>query len=131
MVMFGSIYYILPRILLKEWPSAKLISLHFWSTALGVICMVLALSIAGVKQGIDLNTLPVGADGHPGSPVPFLEIVKNTLPWLEFRAYAGILMTVGHIAFAINFVWMLLKARPAGVTAPTLFHDVPELEVSR
>jgi cytochrome c oxidase cbb3-type subunit 1 len=131
MVMFGSIYYILPRILLKEWPSAKLISLHFWSTALGVIFMVLALSIAGVKQGIDLNTLPVGADGHTGSPVPFLEIVKNTIPWLKLRSYAGILMTIGHVAFAINFVWMLLKARPAGVTAPTLFRDVPELEVSR
>ena len=30
MVMFGSIYYILPRILLKEWPSAALIRTHFW-----------------------------------------------------------------------------------------------------
>src|SRR5690606_20147132 len=30
MVMFGAMYFILPRILNKEWPSAGLISLHFW-----------------------------------------------------------------------------------------------------
>lgn len=131
MVMFGSIYYILPRILLKEWPSAKLISLHFWACALGIIFMVLVLSFAGVKQGIDMNSLPIGADGKPGAPAPFLEIVKNTIPWLKLRSYSGILLTIGHLAFAVNFVWMLLKPRPAGATAPTLFRNGPELEVSR
>jgi cytochrome c oxidase cbb3-type subunit 1 len=131
MVMFGSIYYILPRILLKEWPSAKLISLHFWATALGVSFYVLVLSIGGVKQGIEMNSLPVGADGTPGAPVAFLDIVKNTIPWLKMRSYSGILITIGHLAFAINFVWMLLKARPAGATAPTLFRNGPEMEVAR
>jgi cytochrome c oxidase cbb3-type subunit 1 len=66
-----------------------------------------------------------------GAPVAFMDIVKNTIPWLKMRSYSGILITIGHMAFAVNFVWMLCKAREAGVTAPTLFRNGSELEVSR
>lgn len=131
MVMFGGIYYILPRILLKEWPSAKLISLHFWTTAIGMTIYVVGLSIGGLEQGISQNVLPIGADGQPGSPVEFLKVVADTIKWLELRSYAGVLITVGHIAFAANFVWMLVQRRPAGTTEPTLFRNAPHMEVAR
>ncbi|TAG32985.1 MAG: hypothetical protein EAZ36_01455 [Verrucomicrobia bacterium] len=131
MVMFGSIYYILPRILLKEWPSATLISLHFWTTAVGVTAYVVALSAAGLQQGIAQNILPMGADGQPGSPVEFLNIVAKTILWLELRSYAGILITIGHIAFAINFIWMLVSRRSAAASEPTLFRNPPALEAAR
>lgn len=131
MVMFGAIYYILPRILLKEWPSAKLISLHFWTTAIGMTLYVIVLSIGGLEQGIQMNTLPVGADGQPGSPTAFLEVVIATIKWLKLRSYAGVLVTIGHLAFAINFVWILVKRRPVGETAPTLFRNAPDMEVAR
>lgn len=130
MVMFGSIYYILPRILLKEWPSAKLISLHFWATAGGITLYVVVMSIAGIQQGLALNALPVGADGHAGSPIPFLTIVANTIQWLELRTVAGLVIAIGHIAFAINFTWMLVQPRQAGATEPTLFRNAPDLEVA-
>jgi cytochrome c oxidase cbb3-type subunit 1 len=120
MVMFGSIYYILPRILHREWPSAKLISLHFWTTAIGVIVMVVALSVVGTKQGLDMNN----------ANVAFIDIVRGTLDGLRLRSYSGILMTVGHIAFAINFVWMIFTPR-AENSAPTLFRNPdPDLEVT-
>ncbi len=132
MVMFGSIYYILPRILLKEWPSAKLISLHFWTTAIGMTIYVVGLSAAGILQGIAMNLPP--ADG--ASLVPFLStaevkgIIERTLPWLEMRSYTGVLITIGHIAFAINFAWMCLQPRQAGATRPTLFRPAPDLDVA-
>ncbi|MFH1499328.1 MAG: cbb3-type cytochrome c oxidase subunit I [Verrucomicrobiota bacterium] len=119
MVMFGAIYYILPRILLKEWPSAPLISVHFWTTAIGVILYVVAISVGGVKQGLEMNN----------PDIAFIETVKNTIRYLELRSYAGVLMTVGHVAFAVNFTWMLVKRRPAGATAPTLFRTGPEIEL--
>lgn len=131
MVMFGAIYYILPRILLKEWPSAKLISLHFWTTAIGMTIYVIVLSVGGIEQGIAQNVTPMGADGQAGSPVPFLEVVAMTIKYLELRSYAGVLITVGHLAFAINFTWMLLQPRSAGATAPTLFRNAPAMEVAR
>lgn len=131
MVMFGSIYYILPRILLKEWPSAKLISLHFWATGGGIMLYVVVMSVAGIQQGLNMNTLPVGADGQAGSPMPFLEVVAHTIQWLELRTVAGVIIAIGHVAFAINFTWMLIKPRAAGATEPTLFRNAPDLEVAR
>ncbi len=121
MVMFGSMYYIMPRLLLKEWPSATLISAHFWCTAVGVMAYVIALSIGGVKQGLEMNN----------PDIPFMDVVRNTLDYLWIRSAAGILITIGHIAFAVNFTWMLLKPRESSATAPTLFRNAPTMEVVR
>ena len=132
MVMFGAIYYILPRLTLKEWPSATLISLHFWSTAAGSLIMVLILTVGGLHQGFLLNTpslahkLGLQADADP---VNFLEIVRVMSNYLVWRSLSGILIFIGHIAFAISVVWMLLKPRTVEAGAPTLFRNPPEMEV--
>jgi cytochrome c oxidase cbb3-type subunit 1 len=125
MVMFGAIYYMMPRLLEKEWPSAALISVHFWSVAIGVTVYVVALTIGGLRQGIELN-LPL----KDGSVVPFIDVVKHTIPYLFTRSVAGVLMTIGHLAFAVSFFWMLLKPRAVGASAPTLFRNPPALEVA-
>lgn len=132
MVMFGAVYYILPRLMLKEWPSATLISVHFWATAAGSMIMVLVLTVGGFHQGFLMNTpalaqklgLQANAD-----PVPFLEIVGVMNNYLVWRSISGILIFIGHVAFAISVVWMLLKPRAAETTAPTLFRNPPEMEV--
>jgi cytochrome c oxidase cbb3-type subunit 1 len=117
MVMFGAIYYILPRILLKEWPSAALIRTHFWAAAIGVTLYWIDLSIGGWIQGMEMN--------NPN--FAFLDVVQHTIPWLFVRSVAGIIMTIGHLAFAVNIGWMLCAKRPAGATAPTLFRHPPAL----
>lgn len=123
MVMFGSIYYIMPRLLLKEWPSAALISTHFWATSIGIMIYVVGLSIGGVLQGLALNDV----EHYPA----FLQIVELTKKYLLSRSYAGILITIGHLAFAVNFGWMLVKRRETGATAPTLFRNPSEMEIAR
>src|SRR5678810_579973 len=55
MVMFGSMYYIVPRLVGREWRYATLIKLHFWSSAYGVGLMVLMLFFGGVAQGSSLH----------------------------------------------------------------------------
>jgi cytochrome c oxidase cbb3-type subunit 1 len=122
MVMFGSIYFMLPRIVNKEWPSGSLISLHFWTTAIGIMFYVIALTIGGMIQGLQLND----PERHPD----FLQITRDTLPYLVMRSAAGIMMTVGHIAFAINVGWMLLRPRVRAETTPTLFRNPPPLEIA-
>ncbi|MDX2186833.1 MAG: cbb3-type cytochrome c oxidase subunit I [Opitutaceae bacterium] len=126
MVMFGGIYYMMPRILLREWPSARLISWHFWFTAIGILIMVLALSIGGVDQGINLNT----AD-EQGNVVGFMQVIELLKAYLLTRSVSGILITIGHIAFAVNFTWMLLRPKAPADTAPTLFANPPQMEVTR
>ncbi len=110
MIFFGATYYIMPRLLGVEWPSRFLIRVHFWGSALGIIIYFLGLSYGGVLQGIELNR----------NTTPILEIVQITLPYLKSRTIGGSLMTIGHIAFAISFVWILF-ARRSEASEPTLF----------
>jgi cytochrome c oxidase cbb3-type subunit 1 len=117
MIMFGSAYYMMPRLLKKEWPSAFLIKTHWWMCALGILLMVFALQVGGWIQGIQLNALD--EDGIP--KYNFLEVVANTLPWLHMRSVSGLMLTIGHIAFAINVFWMIFNPAPKDSnTKPTL-----------
>jgi len=100
MIMYGGIYFMMPRLLRREWPSAGLIRLHFWTTALGIGTMVVTLSIGGWIQGVMMNN----------ADIPFIETVRATLPWLRVRSLSGLLLTVGHVAFALNFFWMIFAA---------------------
>ena len=97
MVMFGSMYYIVPRLVGREWRYATLIRLHFWSSAYGVGLMVLMLLVGGFAQGTDLND----------PSLPFTESTESVLPYLRGRSLSGILLTVSHFVFAFHFGLML------------------------
>lgn len=98
MTMFGAVYYIVPRLLGREWPSAALIKVHFWSSAIGMVLYFTGLSWGGWIQGELMN--------H--STTPFLEIVSELIPYLWSRSVAGTLMTVGHFAFVI-LLWKMWR----------------------
>lgn len=98
MALFGSIYYIMPRLTGCEWSSSRLIRVHFWGTALGITLYWVGLTLGGTYQGFMLND----------ANVPFLDIVRFLVPFLYSRSVAGILMTVGHVALAI-LVWRMWR----------------------
>ena len=52
MVMFGAIYYILPRLVGCEWLSSSMISLHFWGSAYGGGMMIAMLLFGGIATGL-------------------------------------------------------------------------------
>lgn len=115
MVMFGSIYYMMPRLLKREWPSAFLIRVHFWMAAVGITIMLVALHVGGWIQGLQLND----------STVQFMDIVQATVPWLKARSVSGLLLMIAHIAFAVNFFWMLFAAgKVRAKEGPTLLGSV-------
>ncbi|MDI6401378.1 cbb3-type cytochrome c oxidase subunit I [Balneolaceae bacterium ANBcel3] len=95
MMLFGACYYILPRVLLREWHSKPLIKLHFWLTASGIILYVAALQYIGFFQGLAMND----------PDVPFTETVTMTMPYLVARSASGVLMAAGHLIFA----WLVFK----------------------
>ena len=112
MIMFGGVYYMMPRLLKCEWPSAGLIKVHFWGCAIGITIMVVALQVGGWIQGMEMKN----------AEIPFLQVVQNTIPWLKARSVSGLFLTVGHCAFALNFFWMLLAAGTLRAKeGPTLF----------
>lgn len=114
MTMFGAIYYMMPRMINREWPSAGLIKIHFWGCAIGITIYVIGLSIGGWIQGLEMNN----------PDIPFIDTVVHTVPWLMSRSVGGSLMAIGHIAFLIHFIWMLFSKKTEG--GPTLFKKLSQ-----
>ena len=100
MVFFGSIYFIVPRITGREWPSPVLISAHFWLAAIGIGIYFLSLTIGGWLQGMAMLD----------ASRPFMESMTLTLPYLKGRTVGGALMVTGHLAFVLHFAWLLMGA---------------------
>jgi len=98
-VMFGAIYFVMPRVMAWEWPYPKLISLHFWLVTLGIGVYFVTLSIGGWLQGLAMLD----------AARPFMDSVHVTMPWLEGRSIGGTMMTLGHLVFAAHFVLMALR----------------------
>jgi cytochrome c oxidase cbb3-type subunit 1 len=117
MVMFGSMYYIVPRIVGREWRYASLIKLHFWSSVYGIGLMTLMLLAGGLAQGFSLDD----------ATLPFSEATESVLPYLRGRSLSGVLLMASHFIFAFHFGLMLLGlGRTASV--PTFLNPVEEPE---
>lgn len=118
MIMFGGIYFMLPRLLNREWPSAFLIKTHFWMTAIGILLMVNALQIGGWLFGEHMNALTPDGSSYAYA---FQQLVEDRIPWHWLRSISGFLITIGHFAFFINVMWMLFRPSQAGrASEPTL-----------
>jgi cytochrome c oxidase cbb3-type subunit I len=98
MVTFGSMYYIVPRLVGREWRYATLIKLHFWASAYGIGLMVLLLLVGGFVQGLSLND----------PTLSFAESTQTILPYLRGATLAWLLLSVSHLVFAFHFGLMLL-----------------------
>lgn len=95
--MFGAIYYILPRVAGVEFPSAKLIRAHFWLSVIGITLIVLPLLLAGIVQGLQMRK----------ASIPFVDILKTTLPFLRISTMGDLLLLAGHFLFLLNIGGLL------------------------
>lgn len=137
MIMFGAMYYIIPRLTGREWSSSRLIKVHWWGTAGGILLMFVVLTAGGMIQGLEMNQasaslgsridehglfggLSAWFDGFKerNGAVPFMEIVRGTLPWLAARSLSGVMILIGHVAFFVLVVrsvhaWGRQRKEPA------------------
>ena len=51
LTFFGGIYFVMPRVVEREWPYPRLIAAHFWLVVIGMLVYIVALSIGGWRQG--------------------------------------------------------------------------------
>ena len=100
MVLFGAAYFVLPRLTGSLWPSAKLVHVHFWSTALGAVGTLAGLLLGGWQEGKQL------AD----ATLSFQQILKAGSAWHYLLTVSAVLLLVGHVAFALNAFGMILKS---------------------
>jgi cytochrome c oxidase cbb3-type subunit 1 len=99
MAVFGAIYYIAPRLTGLEFPSPRLVRLHFWTAALGVLLFVVPLIIGGIVQGLKLRN----------PDIPFAGIAQGTLPFLRASTTGDLLLALGHLMFAANLAGLVVR----------------------
>lgn len=114
-VMFGSVYFVMPRLMRWEWPYPWAIALHFWLVFIGFAIYFWPLSIGGWLQGLAMLD----------ASRPFMDSVTLTQPYLVARSVGGGLMTLGHLVFVTHFVVALRRggrerAEPARLLAGIL-----------
>lgn len=98
MVLFGGIYFALPRLVGRNFKHPQLLNLHFWVAAIGIIIYAVALGIGGWLQGVELRNVQ-------GS---FEQSVKLTMPYLIIRSVGGTLMLFSHLLMLYN-VFSILR----------------------
>src|SRR5438034_10640280 len=113
MVIFGSMYYIVPRLVGRECRYASLIKLHFWASVYGIGLMTLMLLAGGFLQGADMQ--------NPS--LTFSESIERALHYLRGRSLSRLLLTASHFIFAYHFGLMLLGLGRTS-TVPTFLNPV-------
>lgn len=114
MMMFGAIYYIVPRITGCEWPSANLIGKHFWFSAYGIGTVVLTMLVGGFAQAGQMNQWDAS----------FILSVEVANGWVVGRTVAWFLIAFSNLGFFYQLALMFIGQgrRTAG---PTLMHGEP------
>lgn len=104
MIIFGTIYYMGPRLAGAAWPSISLIRAHFLAVLIGFVLLVVSLGMAGWVQGRDLNN----------AAVTFATMGAHTRPWLQLAAAAHGVALIGNLLLTVHF-FRLFFTRPAPV----------------
>ncbi|HEY5753466.1 MAG TPA: cbb3-type cytochrome c oxidase subunit I [Chthoniobacterales bacterium] len=122
-VMFGAIYFIMPRLVRREWVSAQLIKFHFWGAAYGIGLTILFLTVAGLFQGSGWNSAVI-------RPVMVAQMAEAPLRGTILAAF---LLLAGHAVFAVHFILMVLRmgqvsSEPTYLASPTASYGYYEEE---
>lgn len=114
MTLFGGLYFMVPRLSGREWPSIDLIHLHFWGSLIGITIIVSALFWGGLSAGMQMNN----------PEISFSKISDSLIIWLKMSTIGIVCLLVGHMAFTVNFFWMLIAGhRVAEVQSPTVLES--------
>ena len=107
MAIFGSMYYIVPKIYKGPLYSYRLLKIHFWMHNISLVGMVLAFCIAGYKGGMILLHGNVA------------DIKPVEAPYMEMVGIFGMFVLLANIIFAYNIYMTVQVAKgrrelPAG-----------------
>ena len=118
MIMFGAMYFIIPRLVKCEWRSGGWIRFHFWFSAYGSVCMAVSLFVGGFDQGSSmLNPISTMQDG-----------VLTASSFAVGRSVGWLLIMIGNFVFFFHVLLMVLRLGKRS-TEPTLIHQ-PDHNVS-
>lgn len=100
-LIFGMLYWLVPRMWNTKLYSSKLANLHFWIGTLGIVFYALPMYVSGVVQSLMWKEF--AADGFLRYQ-NFLETTTQILPMHMLRAVGGGLYLTGVFIMAYNLV---------------------------
>ncbi len=98
LTLFGAIYYIVPRLLLRKWLSRAAIQFHFWLTVVGLGLLAVSTFMGGVIQGFGLND----------AKIEFNAITDLAGPFYLFRFVAVLVLLAANAIAIWSFLIILL-----------------------
>ena len=116
MLLFGALYFALPRLTGKSWASAALVRGHAVLAIIGVLLLVVSLGAGGWVQGHALLNAELKFDA----------IAAATRPWLLAATVAQAVLLLGNFILVVNFIQTLVARSAAPASA--LFRTPAPLE---
>jgi cytochrome c oxidase cbb3-type subunit I/II len=113
-MVFGMMYYLVPRLWNTKLYSHSLATFHFWAGFLGTIGYYVSMVAAGITQGLMWRA--VDSSGRLVYP-DFVETVTQIVPLYWVRALSGALYIVGFSVMCYN-MYKTIKSSPNTKDAP-------------
>ena len=119
-LIFGILYWLIPRMWGTKLYSAKLANIHFWTATLGIVFYAVSMYASGLTQSLLWKQFTAnGTLQYPN----FLETVLRMYPLFIVRAVGGTLYLAGVVLMAYN----LFKTVRQGVFVPEEPQEAPAL----
>jgi cytochrome c oxidase cbb3-type subunit I/II len=115
-LIFGIVYFIVPKLWSTELYSKKMANIHFWIGILGILFYYVSMLSAGITQSLMWRA--VDANGHLVYP-DFVETVIRIIPLFLFRALGGVLFLAGFVLLLFN-VYKTIKQAPKELVEETV-----------
>ncbi len=106
-IVFGMLYWLVPKLFRSKLFSEKLANIHFWMSTLAILVYAIPLYWSAVTQWLMWREYtPEGFLAYPN----FLETLTQILPMYSLRIIAGVLFLLGFLIMVFN----LAKTMKAG-----------------
>ena len=100
-MIFGMLYWLVPKLFRTNLYSKKLANVHFWLATLGILIFAIPLYWAGITQYLMLREYTAnGLLTYPN----FLETTTQIMPMYHARILGGLLFFSGFLLFFYNMV---------------------------
>ncbi|MCL4136442.1 UNVERIFIED_CONTAM: hypothetical protein GTU68_063123 [Idotea baltica] len=120
-MVFGMLYYLIPKMWKTKLYSTKLANVHFWIATLGILFYALPMYWAGFTQSLMWKEFDT--DGFLAYP-NFLETVTQIIPMYVMRTIGGTMYLVGTFVMVYN----LMKTAATGIFQKEEYAEAPALK---
>jgi len=106
-IIFGMIYWLVPRLWRTDLWSPRLANWHFWLGTLGILVYIIPMYVAGVTQGLMWRAFDdAGRLVYPD----FMETVTQIVPLYWVRVVGGSMYFTGVLLAAVNLTMSIRNA---------------------